>query len=134
MLVALPRRQMLAGRGPLLPSPALVSRSPFVPVLFLFLLILGLGFVSSPSWCPDRPSADQEDIDAIMEDVAKDATAEAEKVAAEESAKGATEDAGKGPAGEAGKGPAGGPARPPPRRRWSMTSLPPLLPPAPASI
>ena len=82
---------------------------------FLFLPILGFGFVSSPPWCPDRPPVDQEDIDAIIEDVAKDAAAEAEKVTAEESVKGATEDAAKRPAGEsgkataeeAGKGPAG---------------------------
>ena len=110
----------------MLPSPAQVSRSPFVPALFLFLLILGLGFVSFPSWCLDRPPADQEDIDAIIEDVAKDAAAEAEKVAAKESAKGDAKDAAKCLPGS--------PAKPPPRRRWSMTSLPPLLPPAPASI
>ena len=94
---------MLAGRAPLLPSSALVCRSPFVPVLFLSLLALGLGFVSSPFWCPNHPSADQDDINAIIEDVAKDAAAEAEKVAAEESAKGTAEDATKGPAGEPGK-------------------------------
>ena len=46
---------------------------------------------------------DPGDIDAIIEDVAKDAAAEAEKIAAEETAKGAAEDAAKAPAGEAGK-------------------------------
>ena len=99
----------------MLPSPALVSRSPFVPVLFLFLLILCLGFVSCPSWCPDRPSADQEDIDTVIEDVAKDGAAEADKIATKEAARGAAEDATKGPIGEpdkataeeASKGPAG---------------------------
>ena len=101
--MALPRRQVLAGRGPLLPSPALVSRSPSVPVLFLSFLTLGLGFASSPSWYPDRPSADQEDIDTVIEDVAKAAEAEAEKIVDEEAAKGAAEDAAKGPAGEPGK-------------------------------
>nr|XP_040249616.1 axoneme-associated protein mst101(2)-like [Aegilops tauschii subsp. strangulata] len=63
----------------------------------------------------DRSSADQEDIDAIIKDVAKDAAAEAEKVATEESTKGAAEDtakgsvreSGKATAEEAGKGPAG---------------------------
>nr|XP_020161817.2 neurofilament medium polypeptide-like [Aegilops tauschii subsp. strangulata] len=49
---------------------------------------------------PNRPSTDQEDIDPIIEDVAKDAAAEAEKVAVEESAKGAAEDTAEGPAGE----------------------------------
>nr|XP_040258236.1 translation initiation factor IF-2-like [Aegilops tauschii subsp. strangulata] len=49
------------------------------------------------------PAVDQEDIDAIIEDVAKDAAVEAEKVAAEESAKGAAEGAAKGPAEESGK-------------------------------
>ena len=43
---------------------------------------------------------DQENIDTVIEDVAK---AEAKKIAAEEAAKGAAEDAAKGPAGEAGK-------------------------------
>ena len=43
--------------------------------------------------------------------MAKDAAAEAEKIAAEEAARGAAEDAAKGPAGEAGKGPAGEPGK-----------------------
>ena len=59
--------------------------------------------------------ADREDIDTVIEDVARDAAAEADKIAAEEAAKGAAEDAAKGSAGEpgkaaaeeAGKGPAG---------------------------
>ena len=58
---------------------------------------------------------DPEDIDTVIEDVAKDAAAEADKIAAEEAARAATEDATKGPTGEpgkatakeAGKGPAG---------------------------
>jgi len=115
-LVALPRRQMLVGRGPLLPSPARVSHLPSVTVLFfLFFLNLDLGLASSPSRYLDFPSVDPEDIDTVIEDVAKDAAAEAEKIAAEETAKGAAEDAAKGPAREpgkataeeAGKGPAG---------------------------
>ena len=44
-----------------------------------------------------------EDVDAVIEDVAKAAEADAEKIAAEEAAKGAAEYAAKGPAGEAGK-------------------------------
>ena len=127
---------MLAGRGPLLTSPALVSHLPSVPVLFLFFPSLGLGFASSPSRYPDPPSADLEDIDTVIADVAKVAKVEAEKIATEEAAKGAAEDTAKGPAGEpgkaaakeAGKGPAGGPARPLPRRRWLTTNLPPPLP------
>jgi len=47
--------------------------------------------------------ADREDIDAVIEDVAKDAAAEAEKIATEEAAKGAADNAAKGPAGESGK-------------------------------
>nr|XP_040249510.1 translation initiation factor IF-2-like [Aegilops tauschii subsp. strangulata] len=49
------------------------------------------------------PSADQENIDIVIEEVARDAEAEANKIAAEEAAKNADEDAAKGPAGEAGK-------------------------------
>ncbi|KAM3410375.1 hypothetical protein ACQJBY_002530 [Aegilops geniculata] len=106
---------MLAGRGPLLPSPARVSHSLSVPVLFLFFLNLGLGFASSPSRYLDPPLADREDIDIVIEDVAKDATAEVEKIATEEAAKDAAEGAAKGSAGEpdkaaaeeAGKGPVG---------------------------
>ena len=44
---------------------------------------------------------DQEDIDTVIEEVAKDA--EADKIAVEEAAKTAAEEAAKGPAGEAGK-------------------------------
>ena len=47
---------------------------------------------------------DREDIDTVIEEVARDAEAEADKIAAEEAAKTAAEDAAKGPAGEAGKG------------------------------
>ena len=50
---------------------------------------------------------DPEDVDTVIEDVAEDAAAQAEKIAAEESAKGAAEDAAKGPAREPGKEPAG---------------------------
>nr|XP_020194970.1 tol-Pal system protein TolA-like [Aegilops tauschii subsp. strangulata] len=64
---------------------------------------------------PDPSSMDQVDVDAVIEEVAKDAEAEATKIAAGEAAKSAAEEAGKGPAGEtseaaageAGKGPAG---------------------------
>ena len=94
---------MLAGRGPLLPSPAQVSHSPFVPVCFFFFLNLGLGLASSPSRYLDLPSVDPEDVDTIIEGVAKATEADAEKIAAEEAARGAAEDAAKGPAGEAGK-------------------------------
>nr|XP_020177560.1 cuticle collagen 40-like [Aegilops tauschii subsp. strangulata] len=52
----------------------------------------------------DPPSMDQEDINTVIGEVAKDAEAEATKIAAEEAAKSAAE--------EAAKGPAGGPARP----------------------
>nr|XP_040249543.1 tol-Pal system protein TolA-like [Aegilops tauschii subsp. strangulata] len=48
-------------------------------------------------------STDQENIDTINEEVARDAEAEANKIAAEEATKTADEDAAKGPAGEAGK-------------------------------
>nr|XP_020189454.1 uncharacterized protein CG45076-like [Aegilops tauschii subsp. strangulata] len=47
-------------------------------------------------------SADQEDIDTVIGEVARDAEAEAEKIAAEEAAKTAAEDAAKGPNEEAG--------------------------------
>ena len=57
----------------------------------------------SLSWYPDPPSADREDIDTVIGEVAKDAEAEADKIAAEEAAKIAAEEAAKGPAGEAGK-------------------------------
>nr|XP_020149654.1 fibrous sheath CABYR-binding protein-like [Aegilops tauschii subsp. strangulata] len=64
----------------------------------------------------DRLSADREDLDTVIEDIAKSTVVEAEKIAAEENARGAAEDAAEGPAGElgkataeeAGKGPAGG--------------------------
>nr|XP_040258352.1 uncharacterized protein LOC120975722 [Aegilops tauschii subsp. strangulata] len=48
-------------------------------------------------------SADRQDIDTVIEEVARGAAAEADKIAAEEAAKTAAEDATKGPAGEAGK-------------------------------
>ena len=57
----------------------------------------------SPSWYPDPSSADRGDIDTVIEEVARDAEAEADKIAAEEAAKTAAEEAAKGPAGEAGK-------------------------------
>ena len=46
--------------------------------LFLFFVNLGLGFASSPSRYPDPPSAGQEDIDTVIEDVAKAAAADAD--------------------------------------------------------
>ena len=112
------------------------------PCPFFFFLKLYLGFASSPSRCPDPPSADQEDIDTVIEDVTKAAEAEADKIATEEAAKGVAEDAAKGPTGEpgkataveAGKGPAGKASKAATERRWLMTSLPPLLPLAPAGI
>ena len=57
----------------------------------------------SPSWYPDPSSADREDIDTIIEEVARDAEAEADKIATEEAAKTAADDVAKGPAGEADK-------------------------------
>ena len=66
-----------------------------------------LGPALSLSCHSDFPSTDPEDVDTVIEDVAKDAATQPEKIAAEESAKGAAEDAAKGPAGEPGKGPAG---------------------------
>nr|XP_040243866.1 uncharacterized protein LOC120963320 [Aegilops tauschii subsp. strangulata] len=58
----------------------------------------------TPSEPGTNPSlADPEDIDTVIEEVAKDAAAEADKIIAEEAAKGATEDAAKGPTGETGK-------------------------------
>ena len=90
MLAASPRRQMLPGRG--LPFPSLVlvlvSRSPFVPVPFSFWLLV----LASPHpllWCPDPSSVNPEDVDAVIEDVAKAAKADGEKITAEEAAKGA---------------------------------------------
>ena len=83
---------------------------------------------------------DPEDIDTVIEDVTKDAAVKADKIVAEEVARGAAEDAAKGPAGEPGKATAeeaakglpGRLARSLPRRRWLMTSPPPLQPLAPA--
>ena len=100
----MPRRQMLAGRG--LPFPilvqALVSRSPFVPVPFSFwLLVLALPHPLLRR--PDFSSVNPEDVDAVIEGVAKAAEADAEKIAAEEAAKDAAEDTAEGPTGEAGK-------------------------------
>ena len=57
----------------------------------------------SPSRYPDPSPADREDIDTVIEEVARDAEAEADKIAAEEAAKTAAEEAAKEPAGEAGK-------------------------------
>ena len=127
---------MMARKGLLLPSLARVHHLPLIPAHLFFFLNLYLGFASSPSRCPDPPSTDQEDIDTVIEDVAKAAEAEAEKIAAEEAAKGAAEDAAKGPAEEpgkatpeeAGKGPAGEAGKAAAEGRWSMTSLPPPLP------
>ena len=73
---------------------------------------LGLGFTSR---YPDPLLGDREDLDTVIEDVAKGAAAEAEKTSARgavedategpgvEAGKATTEEAGKGPAGEAGK-------------------------------
>ena len=57
----------------------------------------------SPSRYPDPSPADREDIDTVIEEVARHAEVEADKIVAEEAAKTAAEDAAKGPAGEAGK-------------------------------
>ena len=74
-----------------------------------------MALLHSPSWYPDPSSADWGDIDTVIEEVARDAEAEADKIATEEAAKTTAEEAGKGPAGEAsraaaeeaGTGPAG---------------------------
>ena len=104
MLAASPRRQMLAGRGPPFPSLVLaqVSRSPFVPVSFSFLLLV-LALPHPLLQRPDSSSVNPEDVDAVIEDVAKAAEADAEEIATEEAAEGVAEDAAKGSAGEAGK-------------------------------
>nr|XP_045086317.1 uncharacterized protein LOC123494495 [Aegilops tauschii subsp. strangulata] len=68
---------------------------------------------SQPS--ADPSPADPEDVDTIIEEVARDAAAEADKIAAEEAAKtaaeeaakGSTKETGKAAGQEAGKGPAG---------------------------
>ena len=73
-----------------------------MPLFFLF-LNLGLGSASSLSRYPDPPSADREDIDTVIEDVTKNAAAEAEKIAAEEAANYAAQDAAKESAGESSK-------------------------------
>ena len=89
---------MLAGRGLPFPSRVLaqVSRSPFVPASFSFrLLVLALPHPLLRR--PDSSSVNPEDVDAVIEDVAKAAEADAEKIAAEEAAKGAAEDAAEGP-------------------------------------
>ncbi|KAM3385561.1 hypothetical protein ACQJBY_009401 [Aegilops geniculata] len=58
----------------------------------------------SPRFSPQRlPSTNPEDVDTIIEEVAKDAEAEVDKIVAEEAAKSAAEEATKGPAGEASK-------------------------------
>ena len=96
----------VGGEGTSASQPSTGKLFAFHLYFFLFFLNLGLGFASSPSRYPDPPSADPEDIDTVIEDVAKDIAAEAEKIPTEEAAKGAAEDAAKGPAGEPGKGPA----------------------------
>nr|XP_020188330.1 uncharacterized protein LOC109774021 [Aegilops tauschii subsp. strangulata] len=62
---------------------------------------------TSPQLGTDPPSTDQVDVHAVIEEVTKDAEAEATKIAAREAAKSAAEEAAKGPAGEAGKAAAG---------------------------
>nr|XP_040245375.1 AF4/FMR2 family member 1-like [Aegilops tauschii subsp. strangulata] len=58
----------------------------------------------SPRFSPQHPpSMDQEDIDIVIGEVAKDAEAKAVRIAAEEAAKSATGEAREGLAGEAGK-------------------------------
>nr|XP_040249558.1 actin cytoskeleton-regulatory complex protein pan1-like [Aegilops tauschii subsp. strangulata] len=56
-------------------------------------------------------SADQENIDTVIEEVARDAEAEADKIATEEAAKTAIEEAAKGHAGEGGRAAAEGGAK-----------------------
>ena len=82
MPAALPRRQMLAGRGLPFPSRVLarVSRSPFVPASFSFWLLV-LALPHPLFWRPDSSSVNLEDVDAVIEDVAKAAEADAEKIA-----------------------------------------------------
>ena len=97
-MVALPRRQMLAERGLLLHSLALVSRLSFVSVFSLF-----FSWLHCSRCCPGPPSTDMEDVDTVVGDIAEEATAEASRIAAEEAAK----DADEAVADEAAKGAAG---------------------------
>nr|XP_020147919.1 uncharacterized protein LOC109733133 [Aegilops tauschii subsp. strangulata] len=58
----------------------------------------------SPRFSPQHlPSTNPKDVDTVIKEVAKDAKAEADKIAAEEAAKTAVEEAARGPAGEASK-------------------------------
>ena len=84
MPVASPRRRTLVERGLLLLGLARVSHSLSVSacVLSFFLLAFDLGPALSPSWHPDFPSMDAEDVNTIIEDVTRDAAAQAEKIAA----------------------------------------------------
>ena len=113
----LPRRRTLAEKGvpPLGPAPNLggegaTSSEPgtgelfaLCPCSFFFFLNFDSALPHPPSWHLGAPSADQENIDAVIKEVARDAEAEANKIAAEEASKGAAEDAAKEPVGETGK-------------------------------
>ena len=78
---ALPRRQMLAGRGLPFPSRVLVqvSRLPFVPASPIFLGLLVLALHHPFLRRPDSSSVKPEDVDVIIEGVSKAAEADAEK-------------------------------------------------------
>ena len=57
----------------------------------------------SPPQYPDPSSADREDINTVIRELARDTEAEANKISTEEAAKTAAEEAAKEPAGEADK-------------------------------
>nr|XP_020149807.1 cingulin-like [Aegilops tauschii subsp. strangulata] len=80
-------------------SPASTSRTPVVVEISP-----DASPRRSPRFSPQHPpSMDQEDIDILIGEVAKDAEAEAVRIAAEEAAKSATGEAGEGLARESGK-------------------------------
>ena len=88
----------VGGEGTSISQPGTGTGKSFtVHPCFFFFLALGPGHASPPLRRPDYSSVNPEDVDAVIEDVAKAAKADAEKIAAEEAAKGAAEDAAKGP-------------------------------------
>ena len=83
-----------------------------------------------------------EDVDTVVGNIAEEAARDAGEVATDEAAKDAAEDTAAGPPRLPARllpraptvGLPGKPARPPPRKRWLMISLPPPQPRAPADI
>ena len=94
----------VGGEGTSVSQPSTGTGKPFAvrPCSFSFwLLVLALPHPLLRR--PDSSSVNPEDVDAVIEGIAKAAEADAEKIAAEEAAKDAAEDAAEGPTGEAGK-------------------------------